>query len=160
SRRGSNRRRTPPWKGTASRLCSWTRLSCHCTSGCDRKPTAPPNGKFRSAAAARLTLSKLDVSVDGREAHTALTRLADVRAKMLGIESAAERHLEVRVERPIHGREVYVAVEFARKLDAHAAVHGAEVHPVGGIHVTHSNANAPIRGLGVDRSTGRRHLHL
>src|SRR6476646_11557427 len=87
-----------------------------------------------------LSLSKLDISVDGLELEPGPTGLADMRPEMLRIEPAAHRHLEVREQGPVHGLEVDVAAEVAGEVHDDAAVHRLELHVRVGIDAAHSRA--------------------
>src|SRR6516162_6462759 len=97
----------------------------------------PPQPESYGGREQRLTPAQLDVSVDRLELHPRAPRLADVGAEMLGIESAAQGHLEVRVQGAVDRREIDVAPKVAGELDDDVSIHRGEVHSVVRFHVTH-----------------------
>src|SRR6185369_14042537 len=77
---------------------------------------------------ARLSLSQLDVSVDGLELEAWAPRFPDMGPQVLGVETAADCHLEVREQRSVHRFQIDVAAEVAGEVDDHTAVHRLELH--------------------------------
>src|SRR5690242_20162077 len=76
------------------------------------KVTAGRPALFASAfAVLSLALSQLDASVDGLELHARSAGPPDMGAQMLRVQPAADRHLEVRVQRAVHRRQIDVAAE-------------------------------------------------
>src|SRR5678815_3581662 len=75
-----------------------------------------------------LSLSELDVPVDGLELEPGAAGLADMRPEMLRIEPAAHRHLEVREQGSIHRLEIHVAAEVAGEVHDVVPVHRLELH--------------------------------
>src|SRR4029079_4970646 len=107
-----------------------------------------------------LSLSELDVPVDGLELEPGAAGLADMRPEMLGIEPAAHRHFEVREQGSIHRLEIHVAAEVAGEVHDDAPVHRLEFHVRVGIDAAHSRPDVAVDVGRVDRSAGRADVHF
>src|SRR6185437_4359775 len=103
---------------------------------------------------------QLDAAVHRFELEMRAAGLADVGMQVFGIDAAAQRHLEVGIQRAVHRFEIDVAAEVGRELDADAAVHRRELHVGVGIDAADTGADAAVDVAGVDRSAARGDIDL
>src|SRR5256885_317620 len=132
--------------------------ACPPSTGTDAAPNkyASDRRTFRQL----LSVPQLDVSVYGLEADSRPARLANVRPQVLEVHPAADRHLEIRVQRPIDGLQVHIRAELATELDDDVSGDRREAHRRVRVHLAESRADVAVDARRVDRSAGGAHVDL
>src|SRR5947209_871821 len=98
-----------------------------------------------------LLVAQLDVAVDGLEANSGAARLPDVGPKMLWIQPASERHLEIGVQRTVERLQVDICSEITTELDDDVPGNGREAHRSVGIQPPQFRTHVAVDAGRVDR---------